>query len=80
MKEEHRKKIKEIIGDMKCSKNFTCAEAGFENLCKAKDFGLDRYLECLEEHPRRCKFALPFANGFFCQCPLRVYVAKTLKK
>ena len=51
MKEEHRKKIKEIIGDMKCPKNFICVEAGFTNLCKAKDFGLERYLECLEEYP-----------------------------
>ncbi len=80
MKEEHRKKIKEIIGNMKCSKNFTCAEAGFKNLCKAKDFGLGRYLECLEASPRRCRFALRFANGYFCHCPLRVYLAKALKK
>jgi len=51
MKEEHRKKIKEIIGEMKCPKNFTCAEAGFKNLCKAKDSGWTDYLECLEKFP-----------------------------
>jgi hypothetical protein len=80
MKEEHRKKIQEIIGEMKCPKNFECAEMGFENLCKARDFGLERYLECLEKYPGQCRFALRYGSGYFCQCPLRVYVAKTLKE
>ncbi len=80
MKEEHEKKIKEIMGDMKCPKNFKCAEGGFENLCKAKDFGLDEYLECLEEHYWQCRFAFRFADGTICRCPLRVYLAKKVKK
>ena len=80
MKDDDRRRIEEIIGKVQCPKNFKCAESGFENLCKAKDFGIDNYLECLEESPRQCKFALPFGNGYFCQCPLRVYLSKKLKK
>ena len=80
MKDDDRKRIEEMTGNIKCPKNFKCVESGFENLCKAKDFGLDDYLECLEEDPQKCKFALSFGNGYFCQCPLRVYLAKKLKK
>ncbi len=80
MKEEHRKKIKEIMGEMQCPKNFNCAESGFEVICKAKDLGLESYLKCLEPNPKDYKFALPYGYNHFCQCPLRVYLAKKLKK
>ena len=80
MKDEDRKKIEEIMAGMQCAKNFKCAENGFEHLCRAKDFGLETYLECLEEDPWECSFALSFGYGYLCQCPLRVYLAKKLKK
>ncbi len=63
MKEEDRKKIEEIMAGMKCPKDFVCAESGFTRLCNARDFGLDNYLECLEEDPSRCSFAVPFGYG-----------------
>lgn len=80
MKEEDRKKIEEIMAGMQCPKGFQCAKSGFERLCKSKDFGLENYLDCLEEIPQDCPFALPFGYGHFCQCPLRVYLGKKLKK
>ena len=80
MQEEHKKRIEEIIGQINCPKGFTCAQSGFELLCKAKDFGLDNYLECIEDFPSQCKFALPFGKTHFCQCPLRIYIAKKIKK
>jgi hypothetical protein len=40
MKEEHRKKIKEITGDMKCPKNFSCAEGGLRTSAKRRILGL----------------------------------------
>jgi hypothetical protein len=80
MKEEVRKKIEVIMGDMQCPKNFKCAESGFEDLCKAKDVGLDSYLKCLESNPSNCNFALSYGYKHFCQCPLRVYLAKKLNK
>lgn len=80
MKEEDKKRIEELIAGMQCPKDFKCIDSGFENLCKAKDFGLENYLECLEHNPHGCKFALRFGDGYFCQCPLRVYLNKKLKK
>jgi len=80
MKNDGRKRIEKIIGKIQCPKRFKCVESGVENLCKAKDFGLEDYLECLEEIPPQCTFAFPFGTVYFCQCPLRVYLAKKLKK
>ena len=80
LKDDDRKKIEEIIGKMSCPKAFKCAESGFETLCKARDFGVDSYLDCLEEKRDKCPFALPFGEGFLCQCPLRVFLAKKLDK
>ena len=80
MKEEDKKKIEEIMSGLKCEKNFNCADSGFEILCKAKDIGLDNYLDCLESDPQKCNFVLSFGDGYMCQCPVRVYLAKKLKK
>ena len=80
MKEADRKKIEELMAGMECPKKFECADSGFEQLCKARDFGLDSFLECLEESPSKCTFALSFGSTYFCQCPLRVYLSKALGK
>ena len=80
MTEEERKKIEELMAGMHCPKDFECADSGFENLCQARDFGLDSFLECLEASPSECPFALPFGDMHFCQCPLRVYLTKALGK
>ncbi len=80
MEPEHRKKIEEIIGAMSCPKDFKCCESDLANVCKAKDIGIESFLECLEEDPRCCKFALSFGDAYLCQCPLRIYIAKKLKK
>ena len=68
------------MGGMQCPKGFKCVDSGFERLCKAKDQGLPNYLDCLEENPDSCTFALPFGYGHLCRCPLRVYIAKRLGK
>jgi len=80
MKAEDRKKIDEIMAGMECPKDFKCADGGFERLCRARDFGLDNYLECLEQAPSQCAFALPFGDTHYCLCPLRVYLGKKLGK
>jgi hypothetical protein len=80
LKAEDREKIKKIMAGMQCPKNFICVESGFEHLCSAKDFGLEEYLDCLEDNPSSCSFAFPFGNGHWCECPLRVYICKKLKR
>jgi hypothetical protein len=86
MKPEHKKEIEEIIGKMECPKGFRCYESGLEALCSAKDIGTEVCLECLEENPPDCKFALTvgdsylFGDSYLCACPLRIYICKKLKK
>lgn len=75
-----KKEIEKIIGHMQCSKDFKCAYGGFENLCLARDCGMEHYLECLEANPLSCKFVIVFGKQYYCQCPLRVYIAKQIEK
>ena len=72
-------KLEEIVNGIKCPKGFICYKSGYENLCKAEDIGIESFLVCLEQDPVDCKFSISFGDGFFCQCPLRVYIAKKMK-
>jgi len=78
--QDNKKQVEEIIGHMECPKDFRCYKSGYENLCKARDIGIESFLECLEEDPEGCTFSFAFFGySYFCQCPLRVYIAKELK-
>ena len=63
--EKHKKEIEKIIGGMKCPRDFKCYKSGFKNLCKAKDIGVEGYVECLEDNPAACVFSVPFGHTFF---------------
>ena len=80
--EEKGQKIHEDIANimrgMECAKGFPCYKSGFNNLCHAKDLGLESFIECLEKRTKECKFSLPFGMTRLCQCPLRIYVEKNL--
>ena len=78
--EEIEKGIAEIIGDLKCPKDFKCYRSGFEDLCKASNIGVELFLECLEDTPQTCKFSVLMGRSCLCQCPLRYYIFKKLKK
>jgi hypothetical protein len=80
VEQDHKKEIENIIGQMRCPKDFVCYKSGLEVLCKAQDVGMESHLVCLEGHPRKCKFSVAFRSSYFCICPLRVYIAKKLKK
>jgi hypothetical protein len=80
MDEYVRKQIETLIGGIRCPKNFQCAANNFEKLCRAEDIGIDDHLVCLEPGPVKCLFAVPFGYGHFCRCPLRVFLAKRLRK
>ena len=80
MLEKYKTEIRKIIGQNKCAKGFACYESGFKILCKAKDIGIDSFLECLERRPNACEFSFPFALMYLCQCPLRVYIANKMNR
>ena len=79
MDEAQKKRLDEIMAGMECPRGFQHCKFGFEKLCKAKDNGLKRYVECLEDEFGTCEFRVPFRDGVFCKCPVRVYIAKELK-
>jgi hypothetical protein len=76
---ETETEIEEIIAQFKCPKDFKCYKSGFEVLCKAKSLADGSFLVCLEEHPQKCKF-VAVDHAYLCKCPLRIYIAKQLKK
>jgi len=80
MEPDHEREIRQLISEFDCPKNFICYKSGFSNLCKAEDIGLEPYLECFDESSKECAFLLSYANVRFCDCPLRLYIAKKLKK
>jgi hypothetical protein len=80
MGEDYKKEIEEIIGQLKCPKDFSCYKSGFEVLCKVEDIGMELFLECLEKNPSECKFSLFLGRSCFCRCPLRIYINKKVKK
>jgi hypothetical protein len=80
MEPDHEKEIRQIIAEFDCPKKFVCYKSGFSTLCKAADIASEPYLECHDESPEECMFLLSFANVHYCDCPLRLYIAKKLKK
>jgi hypothetical protein len=80
VEQDIKKKIKEIIGEIQCPREFCCLKTGFDRSCKTKDIGLKAYLECLEEDASLCQFSVSFGSTYFCSCPLRVYICKKLGK
>ena len=80
--EENSKMIQKIIVRIQCPKNVKCAESGFRHMCRARDFGDENSLQCLEATNPPCLFADTYDHGFqirFCRCPLRVYIAKHIE-
>ncbi len=80
MKEEERKKIEQLMGEIECPKDFKCVKENFDRLCQVRKFGFYEHLECLEKNPSHCPFAVHFIYRYICICPLRVYFAQKLKK
>jgi len=76
---EIKNEIDEITGHMDCPKSFTCVESRFENLCRVKEIVKDDLFECLEDAATNCSLSLAFGYAYFCQCPLRIFLAKKLK-
>jgi hypothetical protein len=74
--ENMQKDIEEMMNGLKCPKDFICYKSGFKILCKTEDMGLESFIACLGPDPSGCKLSISYGGLFFCQCPIRVYVAK----
>ena len=81
MEQDHMINIEEIMGQLKCRKDFQCCMSGFEDLCKAQsiEVGEVSLLICLQKNGQKCKL-VAVDRGDLCKCPFRIYVARKLKK
>jgi len=79
MEEDHKEEIERLMGGIVCPKDFKCYKSKYKDLCKAQIFGLESFLVCLDANPE-CKFSYAIGTRYFCQCPLRSYIAKKLGK
>ncbi len=68
--------LTELRKTTKCSKDFKCFTSGFKDICNAEDIALNAYVKCKEKNPVFCKFSLFFGTEYYCDCPIRVYLAK----
>ena len=73
-------KVVSFMGELKCPKNFKCYKNKYDKLCKAEYFGETKVLLCLEEEPQSCTFTLSFNDTYYCQCPLRNFIAEEIGK
>jgi hypothetical protein len=80
MEEGWEKEVQELINGLECPRDFICYKSGLQQLSKTRDIGLETFLVCLEKHANKCVFSVFFGELFFCQCPLRIYMAKKLQK
>ena len=75
----HREVV-EIIGDLKCPKDFQCYKSEYKALCKAGVNGNPDILHCLEAEPDECIFSLSYRDTYYCQCLLRNYIVERYGK
>jgi len=70
---EHIEQIEQITKSMKCSKDFECYKSGFEKLCKIKNIGDGKVIECSPENRGQCEYRFRFMGKDLCKCQLRHY-------
>lgn len=78
MDEDKLRRMKDIVKSSPCPEGCRCHKLRPEELCKARRTGLDVLLECLEEHPEDCDFAMPFGGSYYCKCETRKELARLL--
>ena len=78
MDEEKLGSLKAIIQKSACPVGCRCHKLDPDILCKARRTALDSLLECLEEDPSECDFAMHFAGSYYCKCTTRKEIARLL--
>ena len=62
MEKSTKRRVKEIIGQINCPKDFVCYKSEVNTLCKAGDVGMQSHLKWLEENPSDCVSSLGYAE------------------
>ncbi len=78
---EQNRRIRAIMAELDCPKDFTCYKSKFDDLTPVEAFPGNSMVECRRVDPSTCPMAFTFGIGKgFCTCPLRKYVALELGK
>jgi hypothetical protein len=80
MIQEHKQEIEQIVGEMQCPKDSDRYNPGLDVLCKARDAGVQTFVECLEEYSDKCPFSLSLAGLHYCKCPVCSFIVKNRKE
>jgi len=71
--------IERIKANMSCAKAFSCMSSGLAQAGRVNVFASGQLLACRETGAAACSHAQPFGNGFYCKCPLRMYLTRVLR-
>jgi len=77
--QNHITRMMEIIEGFYCPEHFPCIRSDFKNLCEVRFVGKG-VIECLDEKAITCKQHCDIGYCYLCECPLRLYLAKTFNK
>jgi len=69
-------RLKKLKDNTHCTKNFRCFESGFKEICNAEDIILSAFVACKDLNPAFCKFSLFLGTSYYCNCPVRIFLAK----
>jgi hypothetical protein len=78
MEQAYVQRIEQLIRD--CPEGSKCHNREVRNLCKARDLGMELFVECLEENPFECVCSVSFGDSWYCSCPPRVHIAKEFER
>jgi hypothetical protein len=75
--------IQKLMSQTHCDNEFRCLKPGCQKLCGAKIIDEGQLVDCSQNHcgaciredPGKCKYGTPFGFGYFCICPMRIYLA-----
>jgi len=76
-------KFMELIIDLKnkngCDFNYRCSTQDIFNICPVKDISLDDFIQLIN-YPVSCLHSISFGYRYYCNCPVRIYIAKNYEQ
>jgi len=80
MERKEDERLEALVRETGCKKDIGSLMSKPRDYCDCLDTGLRGFLECRREHPELCKYVFPFGHGFFCKCPLALYLFREMEK
>lgn len=87
--EKQHEEVRDIMDNMSCKLDFACYKISIENICRAEynEHSLVCKISSMPSDKEilflNCEYRLYLGNAhnyYVCRCPLRIYIAKNLKR